>query len=138
MRILLQFVLEYLEVLYLNPRYRFTDSANRGLADIDPSTTITGDQLVWQINNGRGQINWAVAPVHRAASEYWFWVPLIRQYLEGGDESPHDSPVQQAAWLTQHLNEVEELFDGEAFSARACEELVTLRRSNSSKRWGWP
>jgi hypothetical protein len=138
MRILLQFFLEYLEVLYLNPKYRFTNSANRGLADIDASITMTGDQLVWQINNDRGQINWAVAPVHRANSEYWFWLPLIRQYLEGGDESPQDSPVQQAAWLTQHLTEVEELFDGDTSSARVCEELVTLRRWNSSRKWGWP
>jgi hypothetical protein len=137
MRLLLQFILEYLDVLYLNPRYRFTNSANRGLADIDASITMTGNQLVWQINNDRGQINWAVAPVHRTNPEHLFWLPLIRQYLEG-DESSNYSPVEQAAWLAQHLSEVEDLFGSDASSARVCEELVTLRRSNSSKKWGWP
>jgi hypothetical protein len=138
MRLLLQFILEYLDVLYLNPRYRFTNSANRGLADIDASITMTGNQLVWQINNDRGQINWAVAPVHRTNPEHLFWLPLIRQYLEGADESSNYSPVEQAAWLAQHLSEVEDLFGSDASSARVCEELVTLRRSNSSKKWGWP
>lgn len=135
---LLQFIIQYLEVLYLNPSYRFTDSVNRGLAEVDASITLTGGRLAWQINNDRGQLHLAVAPVHRANPEYWFWLPLVRQYLEGAEESRQDSPVEQATWLANHLDQVEQLFAADTTSDRVSEELVTLRRSNSSKKWGWP
>jgi hypothetical protein len=138
MRKLLQFIVDYLEILYLNPRYRFTDSANRGLAEIDASITLTGDRLVWQLNNDRGQLHLAIAPIHRSSAEHWFWLPLVRQYLDGANESRQDSPIQQATWLADHLDQLEQLFADDTTSNRICEELVALRRSNSSKKWGWP
>jgi hypothetical protein len=58
--------------------------------------------------------------------------------LEGAEESRQDSPVEQATWLANHLDQVEQLFAADTTSDRVCEELVTLRRSNSSKKWGWP
>ncbi|MDT5147509.1 MAG: hypothetical protein QOC58_2154, partial [Mycobacterium sp.] len=48
------------------------------------------------------------------------------------------SPVGQAAWLSANVNRVEELFAHEATSVGNCNNLTALRRSNSSKKWGWP
>jgi len=56
MKTLPEFIVRYAQVLYLNPAYRFNDSRTRGLADIDASSSISSDQLRWDIANDRGQI----------------------------------------------------------------------------------
>jgi hypothetical protein len=135
---LLEFIIKHIEFLYLNPSYRFTDSRNRGLADIDAAISITGERLTWTIANDRGQILFSVVPVPLLSADNWFWLPLIRQYLEGGDDTGAGSPVEQANWLSNNLSRVEQLFADDSTAARSCEELVALRRSNSYKNFGWP
>jgi len=135
---LLEFFIKHIEFLYLNPSYRFTDSRNRGLADIDAAISITGERLTWTIANDRGQILFSVVPVPLLSADNWFWLPLIRQYLEGGDDTGAGSPVEQANWLSNNLSRVEQLFADDSTAARSCEELVALRRSNSYKNFGWP
>jgi hypothetical protein len=78
-----------------------------------------------------------VVPIQQGTDD-WFAVPLIRQYLGEGDHTGADSPTEEANWLAKNLKRVEELFAGEETSERVREELVALRRSNSSKKWGWP
>lgn len=138
MKMLLEFIVQYVGILYLNPKYRITDSSNRGLADIDASISFTGAHIRWDVVNDRGLINFAAVPVHQTASDEWFALPLIRQYLEGGDDPGASGAIDQANWLSMNLKRVEELFADQSATARICEELVTLRRSNSSKKWGWP
>ena len=138
MKTLLEFIIKHIEFLYLNPSYRFTDSNNRGLADIDASIALTGERLTWTITNDRGQILFAVAPIPNVNADNWFWLALIRQYLDGGDDTGAGSPVEQANWLSNNLSRVEQLFTDESTAARSCEELVALRRANSYKNFGWP
>lgn len=138
MKTLLEFVLRYADFLYLNPTYRITDSRTRGLADIDASISFTGEVLRWDLVNDRGQIYFTGAPTHQGSAHNWFAVSLIRQYLEGGEDTGAAAPVDQANWLGANLVRIEQLFADEATSLRICEELAALRRSNSSKKWGWP
>ncbi|TAM62942.1 hypothetical protein [Mycobacterium sp.] len=138
MKTLLEFIVQYVGVLYLNPKYRITDSSNRGLADIDASISFTGEQLRWDVINDRGIIYFAAAPVLYSTSDDWFWLSLIRQYLEGVDDTGASGAIDQANWLSANLNRVEEMFADQSTASRICEELITLRRSNSSKKWGWP
>ena len=138
MKTLLEFIIQYAQILYLNPAYRFTDSRTRGLADIDASVSISSDLLRWNITNDRGQIDFAVVPLHHPDADNWFWLSLIRQHLEGGKDTAQGSAHDLANWLSRNLPEVESLFTDEATSVRSCTELVKLRRSNSSKNWGWP
>ncbi|QIV80409.1 hypothetical protein [Mycolicibacterium frederiksbergense] len=138
MKTLLEFIVRYVQVLYLNPAYRFTDSRTRGLADIDASVSISSDQLRWEIANDRGQIGITVAPLRYANDENWFWLSLIRQYLDGGSDTEQGSSLDLAEWLTQNLVRVEALFADEATAPDVCAKLVALRRSNSYKNWGWP
>ncbi|WP_231965187.1 hypothetical protein [Mycobacterium sp. E3339] len=67
-----------------------------------------------------------------------FAISLIRQYLEGGEDTGVDSPIGQADWLSANLKRLEQLFAEEPSSASVCADLISLRRSNSSKKWGWP
>jgi hypothetical protein len=138
MKTLLQFIIQYAEFLYLNPAYRFTDSKNRGLADIDASISLTGERLRWEITNDRGQIYFAAVPLPQQSPENWFWLSLIRQYLEGGEDTGRGAPIEQASWLSNNLGRVEQMFADDPTSTRICEELVALRRSNSYKNFGWP
>ncbi|MCA2245153.1 MULTISPECIES: hypothetical protein [Mycobacterium] len=138
MKTLLEFIVQYVGVLYLNPKYRITNSSNRGLADIDASISFTGEQLRWDLVNDRGLIYFAAVPLLQTVSDDWFGLALIRQYLEGGDDTGADAPIDQANWLSTNLTRVEELFADQSTAERVCEELLTLRRSNSSKKWGWP
>lgn len=138
MKTLLEFIIRYVGVLYLNPEYRITDSSNRGLADIDASVSFTGDELRWDVVNDRGLINFVAVPVLQTNSDGWFALPLIRQYLDGGGDTGASDAIDQANWLSANLKRVEGLFADQSAAAGVCEELITLRRSNSSKKWGWP
>jgi hypothetical protein len=138
MTTLLEFILQYVGFLYLDPKYRITDSTTRGLPDIDASVSFSGEQLRWDVINDRGLIYFAAVPAIQQGADDWFAAPLIRQYLEGGDDTGADSPMEEANWLSTNLKRVEQLFADEATSERVCEELIALRRSNSSKKWGWP
>ncbi|GFG98585.1 hypothetical protein [Mycobacterium timonense] len=138
MKTLLEFIIQYVGILYLNPKYRITNSSNRGLPDIDASISFTGDQLRWDVVNDRGLINFIAVPALQTTSDDWFALPLIRQYLEGGDDTGASDATDQANWLSANLQRVEELFADQSAATGVCEELVTLRRSNSSKKWGWP
>lgn len=137
MKTLLEFIVGYASFLYLNPKYRITDSSNRGLAEIDASIMFSSEVLKWNIVNDRGIIYFVAVPVLQAHPDE-FALSLIRQYLGRGDDAGQIQPVDQANWLSQNLNDVEELFADKPTTARVCDELAVLRRSNSSKRWGWP
>lgn len=137
MKTLLEFIVHYVGFLYLDPKYRITDSSTRGLADIDASISFSSEKLKWDIVNDRGIIYFAAVPVFQDGSD-WFALSLIRQYLERSDDAEVVEPVEQANWLSQNLNQVEELFADRPTASRVCDELATLRLSNSSKRWGWP
>lgn len=138
MKTLLEFIAQYVGFLYLNQDYRITDSSTRGLPDIDASVSFSSNRIRWDIINDRGQIYFAAVPLFQENAPDWFTNSLIRQYLEGGEDTGADSPVQQANWLSTNLSGVEQLFSDESTSTRSCEELIALRRSNSSRKWGWP
>lgn len=105
---LLEFATQYLQVLYLNPAYRFTDSKTCGLADIDASISLSSDTLRWDITNDRGQIDVAVVPLQFANDDNWFWLSLIRQYLNGSQAAAEGgSDRDSSAWLSLNLDEVE-------------------------------
>ncbi len=138
MRKLLEFVVYYLQVLYLNPSYRFSDSTNRGLADVDASVTLSSEVLRWVVTNDRGQFDLTVYPVRFAGDDNWFWLSLIRQYLDGGTDAEQGSIVDQIVWLSENLGRIEQLFSDEVKAPAACADLVALRQSNAYKNWGWP
>lgn len=96
MKTLLDFILHNVEVLYLNPTYRFTNSKQRALCETDASISLTGDALRWTITNDRGQIYFTVVPLESVKN--WFWLSLIRQYLQGGDEIQVVAPLDDANW----------------------------------------
>lgn len=137
MKTLLEFIVRYGSFLYLNPKYRITDSSNRGLADIDASISFASEVLKWDVVNDRGIIYFVAVPVLQDGSD-WFALSLIRQYLEKSDDTGPIQPVDQADWLSRNLNDVEDLFANRPTATRVCDELAALRSSNSSKRWGWP
>lgn len=136
MKVLLEFVVRYLQVLYLNPVYRFTDSRSRGLADIDASITLSGESLRWDITNNRGLIDIILTPLRYRNEGNHFWLSLLRQYLEGGDDTTQGSAVELAAWMTVNLARIEQLFTDPVTAPRVCEELVQLRLENARKNWG--
>jgi hypothetical protein len=138
MRLLLEFIARYVGFLYLDPKYRIIDSSNRGLSDIDASITFASDRIRWDAINDRGQIYFAAVPLLQTSDPDWFTSSLIRQYLEGGEDTGAGAPVAQANWLSENLSRVEQLFSDEVTSTRSCEELIVLRRSNSVKKWGSP
>lgn len=138
MKALLTFIIRHVGFLYLNPRYRITDSSSRSLADIDASISFTSEQLNLDVINDRGTIYFAAAPRFQEVGRELFPISLIRQYLEGEIRVNPAASEEQANWLSTNLDRVEQLFADEPTTTRVCEELVALRRSNSSRKWGWP
>jgi hypothetical protein len=135
MKTLLEYFLRYFDILYLDPRYHITDSNTRGLATIDASLRLTGPILSWNLTNDRGQMELTVAPTALATQDKWFWVSLVRQYLNGDDEIEYLSAADEIGWVRENSDRIEQLFsDGSAIET-TCQSLRALRQSNADKYW---
>jgi hypothetical protein len=137
MKTLLEFYLRYLDFIYLDPRYRITNSSTAGVATINASLTLTSALLNLQIANDRGQILFNVAPTKLNLPENWFRVSIIRQYLDGYDELNRVSAVETTAWIRENLGRIEDLFSDSSV-IQSCEEVAALENANALKYWGPP
>ncbi|MGV0747005.1 hypothetical protein [Mycolicibacter heraklionensis] len=137
MKILLEFYLRYLDFIYLNPDYRITNSRTSGSDTINASLTVTGPILSWQIANDRGQILFDVAPTKSISPDNWFRVPIVRQYLDGYDETNVVSPAESVAWIRDNAQRIEDLFV-DSSAAQSCKALTALEEANALKYWGPP
>lgn len=136
MKTLLEFYLRHLEFLYLDSRYRITNSNTTGVATNNASLTLTGPVLSWNIANDRGQIQFGVAPTARADSgDSWFRISLVRQFLDGVDETVPVSVDATVIWIRDNRDRIEELFS-DVNVDRSCEELINLARALADKYWG--
>lgn len=138
MKRLLEFFLNYFDFLYLDPRYRVTDSTTSGNPMIDASLTLTGPVVSWELTNDRGQFGSAIAPTALAESpDNWFRATLVRQYLDDYDETNTVSPEETVAWIRSNLGRIEHLFT-EAEAEHSCEELIKLAKELATKYFGPP
>lgn len=135
MKTLLEFYLGYLDFIYLSPDYRITNSATSGSGTVNASLTVTGPILNWQITNDRGQILFDVAPTKSASPSNWFQISIVRQYLDGYDETNLVTAAESVAWLRDNARRIEELF-ADASAAQSCEALTALEDANALKYWG--
>jgi hypothetical protein len=138
MTALSEFYLKYLDFLDLDPTYRITDFANEGATTSGESWTIAGPVASWHISYDRGQILLGVAPTKLAGlSRNWFRLAIVRQYLDGCDETKTVSLTDTVNWARQNRRRIEELFsDGGATAS--CEALTALEDANAVKYWGPP
>ena len=138
MKTLLEFFTAYFDFLYLDPRYRITNSRTSGVATIDAGLTLTGPVLSWSLHNNRGRLGFGVAPTQLAATpDNWFRISIIRQYLDGYDETNVVAPAATVAWTRDNLGRIEELFS-EASTDRSCRALIALEESLANKYFGPP
>jgi hypothetical protein len=88
MKTLLEFYLKYQDFLYLDPRYRITDSSTTGVATNGASLTLRSSLTSWHMSNDRGQILLSAAPTKLAAElRNWFRLSILRQHLDDYDET---------------------------------------------------
>jgi hypothetical protein len=135
MKTLLEYFLKYFDVLYLDSRYRITNSNTTGVASNNASLTITGPILSWDLANDKGQMLLGVAPTALATPDNWFTVSLVKQYLNGQDEIEYPSAADEIAWIRSNGERVEKLFSDVSEIETICETLRSLRRSNANKYW---
>jgi hypothetical protein len=133
---LLESLIEYLAVVYLNPAYRITDSTSTGSATANASLRFTGEILSWRLNNDRGQIRLVVAPTKLASVEHWFRLTSVRQFLDGIEEQGTMLTDELASWLSANIGRVEDLFSNETTAARSCEALIALEEAKATKLFG--
>lgn len=138
MRTLLEFFLRYCDFLYLDPRYRITDSSTTGVPNNNASLNLTGPILSWGFANDRGQILLTVAPTELPTFGNWFRIPLIKQYLNGDEEIEYSSAENDVEWARENSGRIGQLFSDHSAIETTCESLRTLRQSNTEKyitRW---
>lgn len=133
---LLESLLAYLGVLYLNPAYRITDSRSTGSASENASLRLTGNVLSWRLNNDRGQIRLVVAPTKLESADNWFRLTSVRQYLDGIEEHGTMLTNELASWLSANIDRIEMLFANESGAARTCEALIALEEAKATKLFG--
>lgn len=138
MKTLLEFFIENFGFLYVDPRYRITDSVTSGIPTINAGLNLTGPLLSWSIDNDRGILGIAVAPTELAGSpDNWFPISLIRQHLDDNDELNRAGPAEKATWTRTNLSRIEEMFSS-ANTQRSCEELIALGKARAEKYFGPP
>lgn len=136
MKTLLEFFVAHFGFLYLDPRYRITDSRTSGAPTIDAGLTLTGHIIDWSIHNNRGQLGFGVAPTVLADSpDNWFRISVVRQYLDGFDETNVVDPVDTVTWARNNVSRIEEMFSS-VNVARSCDELVALEKALADKYFG--
>lgn len=133
---LLQYLLRYLEVLYLDPRYRITDSSSTGSATENASLRLTGDVLSWRLTNDRGQIRLVVAPTKLENSENWFRITSVRQFLDHKEEQDTMLTDELASWLSVNINRVLDLFVNDSIASSSCAALIALEEAKANKLFG--
>ncbi|KLO26940.1 hypothetical protein ABW16_18100 [Mycolicibacter heraklionensis] len=134
---LLELFLKYLQVLYLDPKYRITNSTTTGSRTENASLRMTGDTTSWQLINDRGQIYVAVAPTRLDTVENWFRLTIIQQYLDGVEEHTTVLTDELAAWLSDNISRVEALFDDSIVEA-SCKALIALEELKATELFGPP
>ena len=138
MTTLLEFYLKYLDFLYLDPRYRITDSRTSGVATNGASLTLTSPLTSWQISNDRGQILFGVASTKFAGEpRNWFRLSIIRQYLDNYDETNTVSDAEAVAGPAITLVGSTSYFPT-LQPSESCEALTALEDVNAEKYWGRP
>ncbi|MGB7142847.1 hypothetical protein [Mycobacterium sp.] len=133
---LLEYFLRYLEVLYLDPGYRITDSSSTGSATENASLRLTGDILSWRLTNDRGQIRLVVAPTKLETSENWFRITSVRQYLDHKEEQGTMLTAELASWLSLNINRVVDLFADDSIAASSCAALIAIEEAKADKLFG--
>jgi hypothetical protein len=128
---LLEFYLRYFEFLYLDSRYRFTDSKTDGG---NASLTVTGPNLTWTIANDRGQIQLSIAPTSLPGNG--FWISLIKQYLDESEDIQYLPAAEEIKWARENIDRIEQLFSATSDLESTCCALRELLRSNAEKQWG--
>ncbi|WP_078058812.1 hypothetical protein [Mycolicibacter icosiumassiliensis] len=134
---LLELFLKHLQVLYLDPKYRITNSMTTGSPAENASLRMTGDTTSWQIINDRGQIYVAVAPTRLDTAENWFRLTTIRQYLDGAEERSTLLTDELATWLSHNMDRVEALFV-DARVETSCKVLIGLEEMKATELFGPP
>jgi hypothetical protein len=135
---LLEYFLTYFKFLYSDPRYRIMDSRTSGASTVDAGLTLRGPIVSWSFGNNRGQIHLGVAPSRYAKSpEYWFRIPVVRQYLDHYDETNCVPPGETAAWIRDNRGRIEDLFC-DASAADSCKALIALEKALAIKYFGPP
>ena len=134
MKTLLEFYLKNFAFLYLDPRYRITDSKTEGDA-INASLTVSGPILTWLLANDRDQMQISIAPTRLATARNWFWVSLIKQYVDKEPAINYLSALDEIDWIRQNEPRVEQLFSDPSALETICDELKALRRANANNYW---
>jgi hypothetical protein len=133
---LLEYFLRYLEVLYLDPTYRITDSSSTGSITENASLRLSSDILSWRLTNDRGQIRLVVAPTKLETSENWFRITSVRQYLDREEEHGTMLTDDLASWLSNNINRVLDLFTDDSIAASSCAALIALEEAKANKIFG--
>lgn len=135
MKTLLAILYNHFEFLYLDPRYRITDSSTSGAATNDATLRLTSPLMSFWFSNDRGQVFCDVAPTKADSTKNWFYIPLVRQYLAGSDDTEVLPVAETAVWIRDNLSRIEALFTDEAV-ASSCEEMSALRKAMADKNFG--
>jgi hypothetical protein len=135
MRTLLEYFVRYFDILYLDSRYRITDSSTTGVPTANASLRLQSPILCWNITNDRGQILLYVAPTELVTPTTWYSVSLIKQYLSGQQQIEYLSAVDEIGWVREDPSRLEQLFSDASTISDTCEKLNELRRLNSDKYW---
>ncbi|WP_156746732.1 hypothetical protein [Mycobacterium sp. E2733] len=130
----IEFYLKRFDFLYLDPRYRITDSHVAGPAP-SASLTIMGPLLTFSLINERDRIQISAAPAQLLTRKNHSWPCLIKQYVDNDAQIRYLPAADEALWMRENLGRVEKLFSDASPLEATCDELSTLRRAGAESYW---
>jgi hypothetical protein len=78
----------------------------------------------------------SVAPTRLQTPDNWFWLPLIKQYVEGSAKAQYVSAKDEISWARDNVQRVAELFSDPSSAEVVCADLRALRLRNAQEVWG--
>jgi hypothetical protein len=135
MKTLLAFFYNHFDFLYLNTKYRITDSSTDGVATNNASLRLTGPSASFWLSNDRGQISCDVAPTKADSPKNWFRITIVRQFLDGFEETKVVPREETAGWIRDNLSRIEALFANDTVS-NSCEKISALEKAMADKYFG--
>lgn len=137
MTTLLETFVRLLRILYLDPKYRITDSTTTGSPAENASLRLTGATLSWHLINERGQVYLSVAPTKMETLENWFRITSVRQYLDHEVEHSTLLTDELASWITNNIARIEGLF-ADPIAPDSCKALIDLEEAKANELFGPP
>ena len=132
---ILRYLLDYCSFLYEPGRYRFVDSETSASFGGDAYLTLASDSVRIRFVRDRDRLLMEFQSVEEEGQFDWYSIDVVRQLVTGEPRRSARLDEDQAAFLREHLDDIEERFAPERLDETTT-ALKKLERTRAKELFG--